>query len=70
MWGIGFGVWDWDLHWDGGCGAWMWAIGLGCWVGIEARMWDIGLGVWDRGLHWDVGCGAGVGAGFEVGVGI
>ena len=55
---------------DGGCGAWMWAIGLGCWVGIEVRMLDIGLGVWDRGLHWDVGCGAGVGAGFEVGVGI
>ena len=48
----------------------MGAIGLGCWVEIEARMWNIGLGVWDRGLHWDVGCGAGVGAGFEVGVGI
>ena len=61
---LGFAL-GWGL-WGVGLGA----IGLGCWVGIEVRMWDIGLGVWDRGLHWDVGCGAGVGAGFEVGVGI
>ena len=31
---LGWGVWDWDLHWDVECGA-----GIG--VGIEVRMWDV-----------------------------
>ena len=29
MWGIGFGVWDCDLHWDGGC-----EVGVEVGVGI------------------------------------
>ena len=35
---LGWGLWV----WDGGCGAGMGAVGLGCWVGIEVRMWEIG----------------------------